>query len=80
MSDGKPIFGVSMRSEPQRPYLVDLILGGCPAGSSFVCNDLFEALDAVVGESGYAVFTDAIDPKAAVFGFQVDLSRATYLG
>jgi hypothetical protein len=34
---------------------------------------LFEALDAVVGESGYAVFTDAIDPKAAVFGFQVDL-------
>jgi hypothetical protein len=34
---------------------------------------LFEALNAIVGEGGHAVFTDAIDPQAAAFGFQVHL-------
>jgi len=31
-------------------------LSGCP----LVCDDLFEALDAILGEGRYAIFTDAV--------------------
>jgi len=37
-----------------------------------VGDDLAEAFDAVFGERGYAVFTNAIDMQAAVFGEHVD--------
>lgn len=47
--------------------------GWRPAGGSFVCAYLLEALDAVSGEGRHAIFTDAVDPQAAVFGIHVDL-------
>jgi hypothetical protein len=34
---------------------------------------LLEAFDAVSGEGRYAVFTDAMDPQATLFGIHVDL-------
>ena len=43
-------------------------LSGCP----LVCDDLFEALDAILGEGRYAIFTDAVDAQAAVFGKHID--------
>ena len=43
-------------------------LSGCP----LVCDDLFEALDAILGEGRYAIFTDAVDAQAAVFREHVD--------
>jgi hypothetical protein len=41
---------------------------------------LFEALDAVVGENGYAVFTDAIEPKAAIFRFPEGVPQPSLFG
>jgi hypothetical protein len=44
--------------------------GALPAALS---SALLEALDAVSGEGRHAVFIDAIDPQATLFGFHVDL-------
>jgi hypothetical protein len=41
-------------------------------GGPFVSDDLLEAFDAVLGEHGHAVLTDAIDAQAAVFGENAD--------
>ena len=40
-----------------------------------VGDDLAQALDAVFGEGGHAILAEAVDPKAAVFGEQVDRER-----
>ena len=42
------------------------------SGSSFVGDNLLQALDAVFGEGGYAVLADAVDVQAAVLGEHVD--------
>ena len=39
---------------------------------SFVGDDLLEAFDAVFGEGGHTMFTDAIDAQASIFGEHVD--------
>src|SRR2546430_15178583 len=44
-----------------------------PAGGSFVCDDLLEALDAVVSEGRDAILTDPVDAQTAIFGEHVDL-------
>jgi hypothetical protein len=35
------------------------------AGRPFVCDDLLQALDAIVGESRDSIFTDPVDAQAA---------------
>jgi len=42
------------------------------SGRPFVCDDLLEALDTVLGEGRDAILTDAVDAQAAVFGEHVD--------
>jgi hypothetical protein len=37
-----------------------------------VGDDLLQAFDAVAGEGSHAIFADAVDAKAAVFGEHVD--------
>jgi hypothetical protein len=37
-----------------------------------VRDDLFQALDAILGEGRDAILTDAIDAQAAVFGEHID--------
>jgi len=38
----------------------------------FVCDDLLQALDAVIGEGSDAIFTDPVDAQTAVFSEHVD--------
>ncbi len=38
----------------------------CAAGGAMLGDDLAQVLDAVAGEGGHAILTDAIDPEAAV--------------
>jgi len=42
------------------------------ARGPFVGDDLLEAVDAIIGEGGYAIVTDAVDAQAAVFRKHVD--------
>lgn len=42
------------------------------SGRPFVCDDLLEALDTVLGEGRDAILADAVDAQAAVFGEHVD--------
>ena len=42
------------------------------SSGSFVGDDLAQVLDAVLGEGRHPILTDAVDPKAAVFGEHVD--------
>jgi hypothetical protein len=43
------------------------------AGRPFVCDDLLQALDAIVGESRDSIFTDPVDAQAAIVGEHVHL-------
>lgn len=42
------------------------------SGSFLVDDNLLEALDAILGEGSYAIFTDAVDVQAAVLREHVD--------
>src|SRR5580700_1256729 len=73
--------------EHRRTLFRRLDLGSCPSSGPFVGDDLLEAFDAVLGEGGHAIFTDAIDAQTAIFGKHVDrefvqpvLIFAKYLG
>lgn len=46
------------------------------AGGAFVGDDLLQAFDAVVGEGGDAVVTDAVDAQAAVLSDAMTPSRS----
>jgi hypothetical protein len=63
---------VSMRRTPQRLYFVGWT-GGGSSGSPFVCGDLLQAFDAILGEGRDATLVGAVDVRATVFGEQVDL-------
>ena len=43
------------------------------AGRPFVCDDLLQALDAIVGESRDSIFTDPVDAQAAIVAEHVHL-------
>jgi hypothetical protein len=51
----------------RRPYL-----GWRRSSRPLVRDDLFQALDAILGEGRDAILTDAIDAQAAVFGEHID--------
>ena len=61
-----------MRRGPQVGLFGRFDLRRCTASSSFVGDDLTQALDAVLGKGGHAIFADAVDVKAAVIGEHVD--------
>jgi hypothetical protein len=42
------------------------------SGGPLVCDDLFQAVDAMLGKGSYAILADAVDAQAAVFGEHVD--------
>ena len=46
-------------------------LGRGSSGRSLLGDDQAQVVDAVLGEGRHAVFADAIDPQAAVFGEHV---------
>ena len=48
-------------------------LGRCSARCPFNSDDFFEAFDAEDGEGGHAILTDAVNPKATVFGLQINV-------
>jgi hypothetical protein len=62
----------SASGEQRRGATPSIGSGEAPFQSSFVCDDLFQALDAIIGEGRHAILTDVVDAQAAVFGEHVD--------
>jgi hypothetical protein len=48
-------------------------LGRCSARCPFNCDDFFEAFDTEGGEGRHSILTDAVNPKATVFGFHINV-------
>jgi hypothetical protein len=47
------------------------------SGGRLVCDDLVQALDAILGEGRHAIVTDAVDAQAAVLSIESSYSQSS---